>query len=92
MKKQSKKRVPKPVSEDRILQLSNDESEGIESGSKREWKSAALYFRREHDRLWNDLGRLRCEVAVLVSSQEMHRLASAGLSTWLKSQTQTSTA
>ena len=90
MKPKHKKK--KPVTEERILQLSNDISEGIKSGNLREWIEVAKYFRREHDRLWNDLGRLRCEVAVLVTSQEMHRLASQGLSTWLKTQTPTSTA
>lgn len=90
--KRPKRRPQKPVTEERILQLSNDESEGTARGNLREWKAAALYFRREHDRLWNDVGALRCSIAALVCAQKMHNHAADEMAKWLDRQTPTSTA
>lgn len=48
MKKKLKPFVAK-MSEARILQLSNDLSEDIESGTVEEWRAVALYFRKQVD-------------------------------------------
>ena len=91
-KRKTRKRNLKPVTEARILQLSNDISEDITSGSLREWKAVALYFRREHDRVWNELGTVRCSIAATVGGRDIYSLGMKELTTWLNRQTPESTA
>lgn len=88
--KRPKRRPQKPVTEERILQLSNDQSENINSGTLREWKAVAVYFSREHDRLWNDVGALRCSIAALTAAWKMHAYAFEEMAKWLDKQTPTS--
>ena len=40
----------KDISVERVLEISNNWSEGIKDGSKEEWIQVALYFRHEHDK------------------------------------------
>ncbi len=50
------------ISEDRILQLSNDMSEDMASGTTAEWRAVALYFRNEVDDQQNRINAMRGEV------------------------------
>lgn len=80
------------ISEERILQLSNDMSEDIRSGTVEEWRAVAKHFRTNHDRLWNELGVLRCEIVSAIHGDEIYQLGIKGLKTWLGRQTPDSTA
>ena len=90
--KSKRKRILKPITEERILQLSNDHSEGIKSGTLREWKAVAQYHQNEHTRMWNELGTMRCHIAALVASWDIHNAAAPEIRKWLRSQTPQSTA
>ena len=71
-------------SEERILQLSNDLSEGIKSGSVKEWRTVAKYFRDQLDRAHNDINAIRPSVAAMVMGQNCVRFAHEEMDAWLK--------
>lgn len=72
------------ISEERILQLSNDLSENIASGSLKEWRSVALYFRKELDRSYNDLNSMRPSIAAMTYGLDMVHFARQEMAQWLK--------
>ena len=89
----SKTASPKPkrkavlmaaLSEERILQLSNDLSEGINSGTVKDWRAVAKYFRDQLDRAHNDINAIRPSVAAMVMGQNCVRFAHAEMDAWLK--------
>jgi hypothetical protein len=53
-------RLVSQLSKERILQLSNDLSEDIQSGSVQDWRTVAQYFRDELD-----INSIRLSVAVI---------------------------
>lgn len=71
-------------SEERILQLSNDLSEGIKSGTVKEWRTVAKYFRDALDRAHNDINAIRPSVAAMVMGQNCVRFAHEEMDAWLK--------
>jgi len=72
------------VNEERILQLSNDLSEGIKSGTVCEWRSVAKYFRDALDKAHNDINAIRPSVAAMVLGTNCIRHAHAEMDVWLK--------
>ena len=70
--------------EERILQLSNDLSEGMKSGTVQEWRSVAKYFRDQVDRAHNDINSIRPSVAAMVMGQNCVRYAHKEMEAWLK--------
>lgn len=77
-----RKPLVKAISEERILQLSNDLSEDIRSGTVEEWRAVALYFRKELDASVNRLNQVRPSIAALVSAHKLNQYAMTELSTW----------
>jgi len=91
-KPQRKKSLTKKApTEERILQLLNDQAEDITSGTLREWREVARYVQNENSRLWNELGAVRPSIAALTAGLAMHHYAAKELEAWLKRQTPTST-
>ena len=90
MRKHTKKPSRQPLvahcPEERILQLSNDVSEGIASGSVREWRAVALYFRNLFDKERKSVASLCMSLAALNISEEMRGHAMREITAWLKSQ------
>ncbi len=82
-RKKSKPALTASISEERILQLSNDLSEDIASGSTAEWRSVALYFRKELDRAYNDLNAIRPTVAAMTAGLNMIAFAKAEMNQWI---------
>lgn len=82
----SLKRVVSRCSEERILQLSNDMSEGIESGTVKEWRAVALYFRNLFDKERQSVASLRMSLAALNISEEMRGHALREIAAWLNAQ------
>ena len=72
------------ISEERILQLSNDMSEGISSGTTKEWRAVAYYFRFKMDQLHNRTASLHSTLAALNLSEQMRTMALQEVSAWLK--------
>lgn len=72
------------ISEERILQLSNDLSEGIKSGTVREWRTAAKYFRDQLDRAHNDINSIRPSVAAMVTGMNIVNFSRQEMDEWLK--------
>lgn len=72
------------ISEERILQLSNDMSEGISSGTTKEWRAVAYYFRFKMDELKNRTTSLHSTLAALNLSEQMRTMALQEVSAWLK--------
>lgn len=72
------------ISESRIIQLSNDMSEGISSGTTKEWRAVAYYFRFKMDELHNRTTSLHSTLAALTLSEEMRGCAMREISDWLK--------
>jgi len=79
---QSPGSLERVVSEERILQLSNDLNEGIESGSIKEWRAVALYFRTELDKLTPP----RSSLAALTIAEKMRSQAMLEIAAWVKAQ------
>ena len=77
-------RMVSRCSEERILQLSNDVSEGIASGNVREWRAVALYFRNLFDKQHQSIGALRMSLAALTISEEMRTHAVREIAAWVK--------
>lgn len=71
-------------SEERILQLANDVSEGIASGNVREWRAVALHFRNLFDKQHHSIGALRMSLAALTVSEEMRTHAVREIAAWVK--------
>lgn len=89
MKKKTKatsrgKSLTAAISEERVLQLSNDLSEGIASGSVREWRAVAKYFRDALDQAHNDLNAIRPTVSAMVLGQRCVQHALTEMDGWLK--------
>lgn len=80
----SLERLVSCLSEDRILQLSNDMSEGIASGTVKDWRAVAKYFRDQLDRAHNDINSIRPSVAAMVMGQNCVTYAHAEMDAWLK--------
>ena len=78
------KRLVSCISEERILQLSNDMSEGIASGTVGEWRAVAQYFRNQVDKAHNDINSIRPSVAAMVMGQNCVNYAHAEMDAWLK--------
>lgn len=72
------------VNEERILQLSNDLSEGIKSGTVKEWRAVAYYFRHKLDTAHNDINAIRPSVAAMVLGTNCIRHAHAEMDVWLE--------
>lgn len=72
------------ISEERILQLSNDLSEDLASGSVREWRTVAKYFRDQVDKAHNDINSIRPSVAAMVMGTNCVTHARQEMDAWLK--------
>lgn len=72
------------ISEEQILQLSNDMSEGISSGTTKEWRAVAYYFRFKMDELHNRTASLHSTLAALNLSEQMRTMALQEVAAWLK--------
>lgn len=72
------------IDEKRILQLSNDMSEGIKSGTTREWRAVAYYFRHKLDTAYNDINAIRPTVAAYVAGRNILNHAGPEMEGWLK--------
>ena len=72
------------ISEERILQLANDMSEGISSGATKEWRAVAYYFRMKMDEIHNRTASLHSTLAALQLSEQMRSMALQEVSAWLK--------
>lgn len=71
------------LSEERILDLSNDLSENVNSGTVREWRAVACYFRSELDRKSQDVAGLRISLTALAIGEEMKAQAMREIRAWL---------
>lgn len=88
MKKNHKAKKPtrKPlklladIKEERILQLSNDLSEGIKSGTVKEWRTVAMYYRKVLDHAYT----IRPSVSALLLGTDLITTARTELREWLK--------
>lgn len=80
----SLQRLVSCLSEEQILQLSNDMSEGIASGTVKDWRAVAKYFRDQLDRAHNDINSIRPSVAAMVMGQNCVTYAHAEMDAWLK--------
>lgn len=81
-----KQRLVSKLSKERIFQLSNDLSEGIESGSVSEWRAVALHFRKQHDKSWNELRMVYGCVSTLIIADGLKKTAVVRLQKWIKEQ------
>ncbi len=88
MKKKIKKRRSQnliaPISEDRILGLSNDLSENIKSGSVSEWRAVAYYFRQKLDAAINDINAIQPTIAAYVIAISIIGQTTPEMDAWLK--------
>ena len=84
-RKSSRRSLVCKCSKERILQLSNDLSEGVSSGDVREWRAVALYFRN----LFDQHSGLRFSLAALTIAEEMRANAISEISKWVKEQRNT---
>lgn len=84
MKKRKQPSLTSNISEEKILQLSNDLSEGIASGSTKDWRAVALYFRQQLDKAHNDINAIRPSIAAMVHGQRCVQFAHSELSAWLE--------
>lgn len=84
MKPGRKKKLISDLTEERILQLSNDMSEDIRSGSVNDWRAVAKYFRNQLDRAHNDINSIRPSVAAMVMGQSCVNYAHSEMDAWLK--------
>lgn len=71
-------------SEERILQLSNDLSEDMASGTIKEWRAVALYFRKCFDDQFQRTASLRNSLAAFHISEQMRASAKTEIFAWLK--------
>ncbi len=76
-------KAKKPITTERILQLSNDLSEGIPNGSLRELRTVAAYWMTEHEKLNNEIMSIQTGVAGVCIGQEMMKVGTAELQAWL---------
>ncbi len=67
----------------RIYGLSNDLSEGIESGTTGEWRAVALHFRNELDRACRRERAIRDTLTALDIAERMRALAMPEVRNWL---------
>lgn len=72
------------LKEEEILKLSNDLSECIASGTVKDWRAVALYFRNQLDQATAELNRVQCSVATLVLGRNCMEHSCAELSRWLE--------
>ena len=82
-KRTAVQRLVSRCSEERILQLSNDVSEDIESGTVQEWRAVALYFRNLFDKERQSVGALRMSLSALNIAEEMRGHALREIAKWL---------
>lgn len=75
---------PKSVTEDRILQLTNDQAEGIVSGSVREWREVARYWRDQHEQQTQRLMGLLPSVSALSLAKQIEQHALREIEAWAK--------
>ena len=83
----TKKQLIANISEERILQLSNDISEDIKSGTLSEWRAVAVYFRSLFDKERRDIYRIRCSIAAYVCGQKIIHHSTQELDGWLTEKT-----
>lgn len=84
MKNKRKTVLIAPIREERILKLSNDLSEGINSGTIKEWRAVAYYFRNRMDAAHNDINDIRPTVAAYVAGRNILSHAGPEMEQWLK--------
>ena len=72
------------ISEERILQLFNDFSEGEATGTVKDWRAVALYWRNALNRAINDINAIRPSVAAMYLGQECIKRAHSDMAEWLK--------
>lgn len=88
--------LPPRVTEKRILELSEVMFTFCDArrhpGKAREWLAVACYWRNDRNRLWNDLGHLRCHIAAAVKGRALLGMGLQELERWLDQQTPDSTA
>lgn len=70
------------INEERILQLSNDMSEDIQSGTTAEWRAVAMYFRNLFDKSIADFGEIRTNVSLLCLAEHMKSKTLKALNKW----------
>jgi len=72
------------ISEKQILDLSNDMTEGITSGTVAQWRAVALYFRNKLDLAHNHINAIRPSVAAYVAARSILKHAGPEMETWLQ--------
>jgi hypothetical protein len=72
----------KPTTEERILQLTNDQAEGITSGSLREWREVARYWRNQEARQTRRLMGIVPSIAALVLARRIESHAMEEIEKW----------
>jgi hypothetical protein len=80
------KRIVSCLSEERILQLDNDLSEDIASGTVKDWRAVARYWRNQNDHLLNNLNAIRPSLAALTIGWDCVSNARKEIAIWLKAQ------
>lgn len=94
--KHKTKRPLPAVPAERILKLSESmfslPGHLTPPGTAREWYVVACHWRNERNRLWNDLGHLRCHIAAAVKGRVLLGMGLKELERWLDQQTPDSTA
>lgn len=84
MKATTSEKLISPLKEEQILKLSNDLSECIASGTIKDWRAVALYFRNEFDRATAELSQVQGSVAALVLGRNCVEHSCNELSRWLE--------
>jgi hypothetical protein len=76
-------RLVRRCSEERILQLANDVSEGIASGDVKEWRAVALYFRQQLDLAERRIREFQPSISALCTGTKLMGAGIAELQAWL---------
>ena len=79
----SLERLVRQCSEERILQLSNDVSEGIASGDVKDWRAVALYFRQQLDLAERRMVETQPSISALCTGAKLMGAGIAELQAWL---------
>lgn len=81
--KKNPRPLAKEISEERILQLSNDLSEGMASGTIQEWRSVALYWRNCYDQELSKVIDVRSALSPTLLGFNLFKLGVEDLQKWL---------
>jgi hypothetical protein len=78
-----------PTTEERILQLTNDQAEGIKSGSLHEWREVARYWRNQEEKQTRRLMGIVPSIAALVLARRIESHAMEEIEKWSEREKET---